>query len=119
MNGAEQPATKGDLARLKVELTEEFDGKLQALSDRFDDKLEALSDRFDAKLLDSSNRVDVKLQELSETFDAKLEDMKDQIIRAIQMTEENIRGHAAHVDEVADLSRRVSRVEDKLGIREQ
>ena len=40
----------------------------------------------------------------------------NQILRAFQMTEENIRQDAAHVDEVQELRSRIERLEKQAGI---
>ena len=60
--------------------------------------------------------IDTKLEGLKNRLDTKLEDVKDQIIRAFQMTEENIRGDCAHADEVREVENRVTRIEQSLGI---
>jgi len=54
--------------------------------------------------------------ELTQVFDTKLETTKDEIMRAFQMTEENIRKDCAHADKVVELESHVTTIESHLGI---
>lgn len=85
---ANQPATRGDLVALRTELKE------------------------DLKALES--RVDTKIDTLATTLQNSMESMRDQIIRAVQIMDENNRKDSVHADEHAALVNRVTNLEKEV-----
>lgn len=84
---ANQPPTQGDLLALRTELKE------------------------DRKAFES--RVDTKLDTLATTLQESMESMRDQIIRAVQIMDENNRD-SVHADEHAALVNRVTNLEKEV-----
>lgn len=91
-----------DINSVKNIVRIEINSALKPINSRLDghdDKFEAIDARFDA-------------------LDTKLDKVKDEIIRAFRMTEEDIRKDAAHVDELAETNRRVTKIERHVGLEE-
>ena len=90
MQDANTPATKADLKELTIQLNSEID---QLRTDMHSD-----------------------ISALEARIDKKLNTVKDEIIRAFQVAEENIRHDTPHIDEVRELDNRITRIEHHIGI---
>lgn len=110
--------TKGYLRAFEDRLQQRFDAKFSKLDSKIDNLRVNLTKSFDTKLDRMAMDVDTKLDGLAMSVDTKLETIRDQIIRAFEMTEENIRQDHAHVDELASLETRVAKIEKHLAIDE-
>ena len=87
---------------------------LTRLSRDFASKLEHMAESFDAKLESTKNELRTEINEIKTDLVDHMESIKDQIIRAFQMTEENIRKDSVHVDEFSNLEKRVTVLENRV-----
>ena len=113
-------ATKDEIGKLATKeeignLATREEIKKFATKDELKDQIEGLRTELTQKI--DTVKVEITT-ELSQKMDEKFDNFKDQIIRAFRMTEGNIRKDCAHVDEVAAIDNRLSRVEVHVGLTE-
>ena len=65
---------------------------------------------------DDIETIRAEIQNGLKPLQGQIASAKDEILRAFQMTEENIRQDAVHPDELAATNQRVDRIEQQLGI---
>lgn len=102
---ANKLATKDGLQQLEDKLCSRLDGH--------DARMDAMDARFD-KLETRMDGLESTMQNVKSELLSHMENIKDQIIRGFQLTEESIRKDCAHVDEVAAIDSRLTKVETQL-----